>query len=66
MDGALVFEVRSATAPRNVLKVKSAGPTAQTIAGGVKQNLENHYSLQTPNAQPLNLKPKPCTVTPKP
>ena len=65
MGGALVFEVRSAAAPRKILMFKLMGPTAQVIAGGVKQNLKNPYSLQTLNHKPVNQSPKPCTVNPK-
>jgi hypothetical protein len=66
MDGALVSEVRSALAPRKMLKVKSVGPTIQEIAGGVKQSLKNIYSLKTMNPKPLNLNPKSCTAIPQP
>ena len=65
MGGALIFEVRSAAARREILKVRLLGPTAQVIAGGVKPNLKIHYSLETPNTEPLELNPKTCTVNPK-
>ena len=55
MGGALVFEVRSAAAPRKRLMVKLLGPTAQVIAGEVKPSQGNLCSLQTLNPKP----PKP-------
>ena len=55
MGGALVFEVRSAAAPRKMLMVRLLGPTAQMIAGEVKPSQGNLCSLQTLNPKP----PKP-------
>ena len=66
MGGALVSKVHSAAARQEMLRVELIGPTAQVIAGGVKQNLEKLFSLQTLNPKPLNPYPSPCTVHPKP
>jgi Trm5-related predicted tRNA methylase len=65
VEGALVFEVRSAAALRKIFKIRLIELTAQAIAGGVKQNLEKPYSLQTLNPKPVNPGPEPCTVDPK-
>ena len=63
MEAPLIFEVRSSAARRIILMIKLMGPTAQVIAGGVKQNLKkNTCSLQTLNSEPVNFSSQPCTV----
>ena len=66
MGGALVFEVHSAAYSRKIMLVKSMGPTAQMIVGGVKHFLKTKYSLQTLNPVHMNLNLKPNTVNPQP
>jgi hypothetical protein len=65
MESALVIEVRSA-ARRKTLMVELMEPTAQVIAGGVKQNLKKKKSLETLHPKPRNMDLEPCAVKSQP